>query len=465
MSPSLRTRIVPLLAHPWFGAARDAAFIFAATAVTFAVSDGYPPWQVPTLALINTVLFMSWGLAADLYDVSHPRVVSPPWGRLVRTLIWVLLTYLATHFVTEGDPERRTIIFAWGAAVGAVFAGYTVRALALTWFQHRGSLRERLLIVGGGDQGEAVATQIARHQGLSLQLVGALDEFSPRTARLGPIEILGDPLDLEAAVDRTRATAVVVVANAISWEAQEHVIHVAADRPGLRVFMVAGVSDLLSSEVVPARDGMPPLVRLRPAQLKRSDAILKRLMDIGLALLLLPVLGLVLLLSASSGGRPLTRVVTVHGKGGRTVRMRQLTPGTASASNGGRSTLRAHFAAGRAGKLTALGAVIRGDLSLVGPRPMPVDPAAPPPLAASVSTRDPSRRRLLLMAPGLTGPWDDAPESNHELDDLTYIRTYTIWEDLRLLAGSFRRLLRRETPVPALSDIAIPAQPTERNHA
>lgn len=472
MPISLRTRVVPILAHPWFGAARDAVFIFAATFAIFAISDGYPPWQVPTLALINTVLFISWGLAADLYDVSHPRVISPPWGRLVRTLIWVLLTYLATHFVTDGDPERRTIVFAWSAAVGAVLAGYSIRALAVTWFQQRGSLRERLLIVGGGDQGEAVATQIARHQGLSLQLVGALDEFSPRTARLGPIEILGDPLDLEAAVDRTRATAVVVVANAISWEAQEHVIHVAADRPGLRVFMVAGVSDLLSSEVVPARDGLPPLVRLRPAQLRRSDAILKRLMDIGLA---------VVLLSAFSGGRPLTRVVTVHGKGGRTVRMRQLTPGSTSASRRSRGGLRAHFAAGRAGKLTALGAVLRGDLSLVGPRPMPVDAAAPPPLAAIEGARDPSRRCLLLMVSGLTGPWDDTPENNHELDDLTYIRTYTIWEDFRLLADSLRRLLRRETAAPSVRDPALAAHSltapdltapdlmtpdvTERNHA
>src|SRR5690606_31526817 len=127
-------------------------------------------------------------------------------------------------------PERRTIVFAWSAAVGALVAAYVLRGIALLWFQRRGALRERLLIVGGGDQALSVAIQIARERRLAVELVGALDEFSPRSSNLGPIEVLGDPLDLEAVADRTRATAVVVVANAISWEAHEHVMQVAANR-------------------------------------------------------------------------------------------------------------------------------------------------------------------------------------------------------------------------------------------
>lgn len=434
------SRLVRVLGHRWFGAARDAAFVFLATATVFTVSDGYPTWEVFALAAINTALVFAWGLGADLYDVSHPRVATPPVRRLVQMLVWVLLSYLAVHFFTNGEPERRTIVFAFGAAAGSLTLAYVLRGIALVWLQRRGALRERLLIVGGGDQAMVVASQIARERRLAIELVGALDEFSPRLSRLGPVEVLGDPLDIEAVVARTRATAVVVVANAISWESQEHVLRVAANRPHLRVFMVAGISDLLSSEVVPARDGLPALVRLRPAQLRWSDALAKRAIDIVAGVLLLPALGLVLLASLS-GGAPRTRRVRVLGRGGRPVEMRLLEAGRGSG-------LRARLAAGRAGKLPALGAVLKGDLSLVGPRPMPVEGDDARVRRASEVDK---RRLLLLMAPGLTGPWDrDAVAGDGTLDDLTYIRTYTVWSDLRLLAASLARLMRRETGVPAM---------------
>jgi lipopolysaccharide/colanic/teichoic acid biosynthesis glycosyltransferase len=430
--------LVAVLGHRWFGASRDAAFVFAATLATFLVSDGYPGWEAPVLTVINTALVVAWGLAADLYDTSHPRVASPPLAPIVRMVVGVLLTYLAVHFVTAGDPERRTIVFATGAVVGSMVLGYSIRVVALLWFQGRGLLRERLLIVGGDEQALAVAEQIDRERRVSLQLVGALDEFAPRSSRLGPVEVLGDPLELSAVVDRTRATAVVVVANAISWEAQEHVMRVAADQPELRVFMVAGVSDLLSSEVVTARDGLPSLVRLRPAQLRRSDALIKRAVDLSLGLLLLPVVIMVLVVALVAGGRPLTRRVEVLGRGGAPVRMRLLEPGRPG-------SLRARLAGGRAGKLPALAAVLLGRLSLVGPRPIPAD--APDVGGAS-------RRRLLLMAPGLTGPWDrEGTPSDSVLDDLAYIRTYTPWSDVRLLLGSFARFMTRQTPVPALRDM------------
>src|SRR5690606_39198426 len=141
----------------------------------------------------------------------------------------------------------RTIVFLWGSAVAGFAAGYTVRAFALVWFQRRGLLRERVLIVGGDEQALMVAVQIGHEHRLAVEAVGILDEFAPRSSRIGGMPVLGDPLEVERVVAQTRATATVVVANAISWEANEHVMQVAADRPDLRVFVVAGVSDLLSS--------------------------------------------------------------------------------------------------------------------------------------------------------------------------------------------------------------------------
>jgi|GEM_PF-4552260 len=431
--------LVALLGHRLFGAARDAVFVGVTTAAVLWLSDGYPSWEIPALTLINMLLVFACGLSTDLYDTSHPRVVAPPLQRMVRTLVWVLLTYLTVHFVTDGTPERRTIVYAWGSAVAAFALGYSLRALALVWFQRRGLLRERLLIVGGDEQALIVANQIAHDRRLAVEAVGVLDEFAPRSSMLGTVPVLGDPLELVRVVEQTQATAILVVANAISWEANEHVMQVAADRPSLRVFMVAGVSDLLSSEVLAARDGMPPLVRLRPAQLKRSDAIIKRAIDLTLAVAFLPVLAVVLVVARLSSGNRLTRRIEVLGRGGNLVQVRLLAYGPPG-------SVRSRLAGGRAGKLPALPAVILGRLSLVGPRPLP----ATVPIEAVAW-----RRRLLLMAPGLTGPWDrDGSPSDSLLDDLTYIRTYTPWSDIRLLVASLGRLMTRQIGVPAVREVS-----------
>jgi lipopolysaccharide/colanic/teichoic acid biosynthesis glycosyltransferase len=60
---------------------------------------------------------------------------------------------------------------------------------------------------------------------------------------------------------------------------------------------------------------------------------------------------------------------------------------------------------------------------------------------------------LLRMSPGLTGPWDDSAEGGSVLDELSYIRTYTPWSDVRLLVASLRRFMRRETAVPAMREM------------
>jgi lipopolysaccharide/colanic/teichoic acid biosynthesis glycosyltransferase len=59
------------------------------------------------------------------------------------------------------------------------------------------------------------------------------------------------------------------------------------------------------------------------------------------------------------------------------------------------------------------------------------------------------------MSPGLTGPWDLARSEVESslLDDLAYIRTYTVWADIRLMLRSLRRTVMRESAVPAMREL------------
>lgn len=81
--------------------------------------------------------------------------------------------------------------------------------------------------------------------------------------------------------------------------------------------------------------------------------------------------------------------------------------------------------------------VLRGEMSLVGPRPLPV----------SGSAFGAFDRRRLEVRPGITGMWQTAGRSDLTYDDmirldLTYVSTCSVWTDLRILARTVPVVLR-----------------------
>jgi lipopolysaccharide/colanic/teichoic acid biosynthesis glycosyltransferase len=81
-------------------------------------------------------------------------------------------------------------------------------------------------------------------------------------------------------------------------------------------------------------------------------------------------------------------------------------------------------------ELPQLWNVLRGDMSLVGPRP---------PLVSEVSGYDLWHRRRLSMKPGITGLWQVRGRSDPEFDrwvrdDLEYIDRWSLWLDFQIMA-------------------------------
>ena len=88
-------------------------------------------------------------------------------------------------------------------------------------------------------------------------------------------------------------------------------------------------------------------------------------------------------------------------------------------------------------ELPQLWNVLRGDMSLVGPRP---------PLPTEVLLYNPLHRRRLSVPPGLTGPWQIAGRSEVDFEtwmrmDLQYIDDWSLLTDLRILARTIPAVL------------------------
>jgi len=83
--------------------------------------------------------------------------------------------------------------------------------------------------------------------------------------------------------------------------------------------------------------------------------------------------------------------------------------------------------------------VLRGDMSLVGPRP---------PIPFEVEQYQPwHRRRVLEAKPGITGLWQVSGRSRTTFDemvrlDLRYARTHTLWTDIKILAATPRAMFK-----------------------
>jgi lipopolysaccharide/colanic/teichoic acid biosynthesis glycosyltransferase len=84
--------------------------------------------------------------------------------------------------------------------------------------------------------------------------------------------------------------------------------------------------------------------------------------------------------------------------------------------------------------------VMRGDMSLVGPRPA---------LPSEVAEYAPWQRRRLSVKPGITGLWQVSGRNQVDFDewmhlDLAYIDGWSLWLDLRILLRTIPVVLLRK---------------------
>ncbi|HEX6542422.1 MAG TPA: sugar transferase [Ktedonobacterales bacterium] len=419
----------------------DAVAIMLAFGLALAITRSAREGTVP--ATINPVRVAPLGIyiigwmvllaAYHLYDIEFLLDGFVQYERIAQASTTGLLLLIGILAVLDGDAliPRSLLLLSWFLSIAILGSWRFVMRRIVRRLRHHGYFRARTLIIGAGEDGIALADQLSSTRGAT-DVLGFLDEYVAKGTVMHGYEVLGEPLELARVAQQTAATEAILVPQAISWESLQVLLKGEPSSWGLqRLWLAPAIRDLLTTGLEIHRRGSLPLLSVTGLRIGGLEGLLKRGLDLGIALLLLPlaitVCALVALwLVAIRRINPITQT-RVIGDGRRRFTMYTFPPEDA---------LRwLHI-----WRLPALFNIIRGDLSLVGPRPI-------------MSNLEPRyrawRSMLACVRPGLTGPWwllSGTWNLSIEAEvavDLTYIRNYSIWLDVHMLVRTIRKLCSR----------------------
>jgi exopolysaccharide biosynthesis polyprenyl glycosylphosphotransferase len=376
-------------------------------------------------------------------------------------------------------PNVAKLFLFWGLAILLVTIG---RAAARGICRRQSAYMQNTVIVGAGDVGQVVARKLLQHPEYGINLVGFVDS-QPRERRddLEHLTVLGSPDELLEIIDRLDVERVIV---AFSGERHEHTLELIRSLKSrwVQIDIVPRLFELVAPGVgIHTVEGLP-LVSLPPFKLSRSSRVLKRAMDVTFStlglVLLAPILALLaLMIKLDSKGPVFFRQVRM-GAADQTFRIFKFRTMTADADE--RKSEVAHlnrhakpggdprmFKISGDPRVTRVGRflrrysldelpqllnVLKGEMSLVGPRPLILD--------EDRHIEDWGRKRLDLK-PGMTGLWQVLGRSGIPFDEMVkldyiYVTTWSLGHDLLLLLRTVPSVLRPDRTEAATSPSTAP---------
>ncbi|GLP82113.1 hypothetical protein TUM20984_35330 [Mycobacterium antarcticum] len=282
------------------------------------------------------------------------------------------------------------VVRIWVCAAILMPAARLVRSLAYRHLRRKYRIAAPALIVGSGPIVHQIITRMRQVPEYGLCPVGLLDDVRPADADLHELPYLGTTSNLEAAARAVRAEELIVAPSSASDEQLAQAAHVAQSL-GMRVRVVPRLMDAIGIGARVEHLGGVPLIVLSHADPKGWQFAVKHTFDrtaAGLGLLAIsPVfIGLALLVKSSSPGPIFYRQARV-GRDGNVfdcLKFRSMRPDdpsdeafapTVGDAPGGVEGVDRRTRIGKIMRKTSLDElpqllnVLRGDMSLVGPRP------------------------------------------------------------------------------------------------
>jgi len=395
-----------------------------------------------------------------------------------RTISWFDEIYNIFNGITSGIVIMIVLVFFYQptfySRIIFLYAGVMILVLMgisrwlkvglLRYWRKSGFGVVRLLIVGAGEVGRTVMRTIVANPEQGYEIVGFMDDDRVKGhTDIGRFQALGHIGNLTDLIERKKADEVIIT---LPWQYHRKIMSISTicERNNIRVRIVPDVFQMTLSRVELDEMAGVPLIGLRHTSISGSNLVLKRIVDFTFALLglifLSPLMALLALAIKLDSPGPAIFTQERVGKGGKRFVVYKFRSMVDDAEAQKQSLLRLNEAEGPLFKIrndprmTRLGRllrkfsldelpqlynVLRGEMSLVGPRPN---------VPAEVEQYQSWHRRRLEIVPGITGMWQVSGRSDLTFDemallDIYYLENWSMALDIKVMLQTIPSVLLR----------------------
>ncbi len=471
---SERARALDIVAPPAGGARRWLRWVLVATdgagvlaawlAVCFLTSTPGAPGLRMSAAFGATMAAIAAAASQQLYLSRVATVRSEELVRASRAAAvsagaaWAVFALGGTALPIQRVALGGAIAFLMLAAGRSVYDAWMRLARA------QGQFTRPVVVIGTNAEGAELCRLLQTHPEVGLQVVAAVGK-QPGDGELWPqVPVVGTLENIEHTLSRSGANGVVIAASALTADELNEVTRRLVNA-GVHVHMSNGLRGISAQRMRSLPLAHEPLFYLERIELSPFQMGLKRMIDLVLTVFVLAVTLPILLLAAAGirifNGKPVCFRQQRVGRDGRPfmiMKFRTMSRdaeqrlGEVSGRNeraGGplfkiandprRTRLGAVLEALSIDELPQLWNVLKGEMSLVGPRPA---------LPDEVAQFDEELLARLRVLPGVTGLWQVEARDNPEFHayrrlDLFYVENWSVAFDLSIMVSTVRMLVVR----------------------
>lgn len=413
-----------------------------------------PFWvAIPIIWILSLYNTSSYNLKACLQLADELRNLFS--GSILAALVISGLTFFSYRELSR----LQVILFAVLATTFLFLFRLILRLLLKRW-GIRPFISRRVILVGINDEALKVAHQIEEHSWMGLQLVGFLgDSYASNLPKpcLGPID------DTIGIVLENNIDEVVITLPPQAHKRVRTIVHRLQEKTSVNVRMVPSVFPLSFLRIKVEEFGSMPLITLREPVPSPLQRFAKRSFDIavslGLVILLSPLMTILALLIKFSSRGPVIFKQERVGEGKHLFWMYKFRTMVKDAEKQQKDVIK-HDENGRLihkmpddPRITRIGRIIRhlsldelpqlfnvlkGEMSLVGPRPE---------LPWLVEKYEGWQHKRFSVPQGITGWWQVSGRSERPMhlsteDDLFYIQNFSLWFDIVILWKTIRAVVK-----------------------
>ena len=394
--------------------------------------------------------------------------------KIVQAVTLTFLVVLVLNFWLRGyvlvreieSVSRLVLGVAWGLAILGMIAWRAAFNLVLRRLRRRGRGLRKVLIVGADRSGRAFYNAIRRKPHLGYAPVGVLEDRAEQSVTDPQVRIIGKVADLQDVIARHRIDEVIVTSHYAASDQIAELIGI-GEKAGISISILPGSVELVMAHTWLHDVAGFPIVTMEKGRLTSWGHVAKRGLDLVVlcpfVVVMLPALVLLVIavgfaIRLDSPGPIIFRQQRM-GKGGRAFHMYKFRSMRNDAealkqdlqeeneADGPLFKIRDDPRVTRVGRwlrrysideLPQLINVLRGDMSLVGPRP---------PLAQEVELYEAWQKKRLDVSPGLVGLPQVSGRSDLTFEeviklDLYYIENWSLALDIKILAQAVPVVVR-----------------------